>query len=290
MTGQRDDPRTIAQQVVAALRRDRHRHAVLPARRAERRLLRRPRRRHRHPPDRQPPRAGRGLHGERRLARRGQAGGVLRRARARACSTPARRLTSGYWSNARTLAIVGEIPTFARGRGFGVLHELVDQHAILGQLTKQAELLDDGDSATKQLQSALDALVSGRPRPVEHRSAGQPVAHACSRLARAAGRDQAGDRPARDRPRRRRAAPRRTSVDRRRRWRPGRGRSDRRAGRAAAGAGDHPPHGTRRDPDRASAVRPPRDRARAVEDRRRRDRHRLAPRVAAHALGHRRRR
>jgi acetolactate synthase I/II/III large subunit len=75
-------------------------------------------------------------------------------------------LTSGYWSNARTLAIVGEIPTFARGRAFGVLHELVDQHAILGQLTKQAELLDDGDSATKQLQSALDALVSGRPRPV----------------------------------------------------------------------------------------------------------------------------
>jgi acetolactate synthase I/II/III large subunit len=75
-------------------------------------------------------------------------------------------LTSGYWSNARVLAIVGEIPTFARGRGFGVLHELVDQHAILGQLTKQAELLDDGDSATKQLQSALDALVSGRPRPV----------------------------------------------------------------------------------------------------------------------------
>jgi acetolactate synthase-1/2/3 large subunit len=75
-------------------------------------------------------------------------------------------LTSGYWSNARSLAIVGEIPTSARGRAFGVLHELVDQHAILSQLTKHAELLDDGDSATKQLQSALDALVSGRPRPV----------------------------------------------------------------------------------------------------------------------------
>ena len=75
-------------------------------------------------------------------------------------------LTSGFWSNARVLAVVGEIATSARGRGFGVLHELVDQHAILGQLTKQAELLDDGDSATKQIQSALDALVSGRPRPV----------------------------------------------------------------------------------------------------------------------------
>jgi acetolactate synthase-1/2/3 large subunit len=75
-------------------------------------------------------------------------------------------LTSGYWSNARVLAVVGEIASTVRGRGFGVLHELVDQHAILGQLTKHAELLDNGGSATKQIQTALDSLVSGRPRPV----------------------------------------------------------------------------------------------------------------------------
>jgi acetolactate synthase I/II/III large subunit len=75
-------------------------------------------------------------------------------------------LTSGYWSNARVLAVVGEIATTARGRGFGVLHELPDQHAILGQLTKHAELLDDGQAATKQVQAVLDSLVSGRPRPV----------------------------------------------------------------------------------------------------------------------------
>jgi acetolactate synthase I/II/III large subunit len=75
-------------------------------------------------------------------------------------------LTSGYWSNARVLAVVGEIATAVRGRAFGVLHELPDQHAILGQLTKHAELLDHGPSATKQMQAALDALVSGRPRPV----------------------------------------------------------------------------------------------------------------------------
>ena len=75
-------------------------------------------------------------------------------------------LTSAYWSNSRVLAIVGEIPTFARGRAYGVLHELVDQHAILGQLTKHAALLDDATTATKQLQVALDQVVSGRPRPV----------------------------------------------------------------------------------------------------------------------------
>ena len=42
-------------------------------------------------------------------------------------------LTSGYWSNARVLAIVGEIPTGARGRAFGVLHELADQHIVFEQ-------------------------------------------------------------------------------------------------------------------------------------------------------------
>lgn len=75
-------------------------------------------------------------------------------------------LTSAYWANARVLAIVGEIATSQRGRGFGVLHELPDQHAILRQLTKHSVLLDDPATATAELQAALDALVGGRPRPV----------------------------------------------------------------------------------------------------------------------------
>jgi acetolactate synthase I/II/III large subunit len=75
-------------------------------------------------------------------------------------------LSSAYWSNARVLALIGEIPTFARGRGFGVLHELPDQQAILQQVTKHAALLDDPDTAVADLQGAIDAVVSGRPRPV----------------------------------------------------------------------------------------------------------------------------
>jgi acetolactate synthase-1/2/3 large subunit len=75
-------------------------------------------------------------------------------------------LSSAYWGNARVLALIGEIPTFARGRGFGVLHELPDQHAILEQVTKHAALLDDGATALDELQAALDSLVSARPRPV----------------------------------------------------------------------------------------------------------------------------
>lgn len=75
-------------------------------------------------------------------------------------------LSSAYWGNARVLAIVGEIATSQRGRGFGVLHELPDQNAILGQLTKHAALLDDPESAVSDLQAALHSLVSDRPRPV----------------------------------------------------------------------------------------------------------------------------
>ena len=75
-------------------------------------------------------------------------------------------LTSGYWSNARVLAVIGQIPTAAMGRGWGVLHELPDQTAVLRQVTKQTELLTDPASAAAQIQRALDALVAGRPRPV----------------------------------------------------------------------------------------------------------------------------
>ena len=75
-------------------------------------------------------------------------------------------MTSAYWGNARVLALVGEIPTFARERGFGVLHELPDQHAILQQLTKHATIVDDTERAVDVIQVALDSLVSDRPRPV----------------------------------------------------------------------------------------------------------------------------
>jgi acetolactate synthase-1/2/3 large subunit len=75
-------------------------------------------------------------------------------------------LTSGYWGNARVLAVVGQIPVEAMGRGWGVLHELPDQTAILRQLTKHAEVLVDPSAAAQQLQRSLDVLVSGRPRPV----------------------------------------------------------------------------------------------------------------------------
>ena len=47
-----------------------------------------------------------------------------------------------------------------------MLHELPDQTAILSQLTKQVELVVDPTLAGAQVQRSIDAVVSGRPRPV----------------------------------------------------------------------------------------------------------------------------
>lgn len=75
-------------------------------------------------------------------------------------------LTSAYWAYAPVLAIVGQIATFQQGRGLGVLHELPDQTAVLRQVTKTSELINDPASANAQIQAALNALHSGVPRPV----------------------------------------------------------------------------------------------------------------------------
>ena len=75
-------------------------------------------------------------------------------------------LTSAYWGGARVYGLIGAVPTFARGRGFGVLHDVDDPAAVLGQVTKHTGLVDEPDDAAAVLQTALIELVSGRPRPV----------------------------------------------------------------------------------------------------------------------------
>ena len=75
-------------------------------------------------------------------------------------------LTSAYWAGGRVLAVIGAIADFQKGRHIGVLHELPDSAAVIGQLTKHHAYLDDPQQATRKLQQALDALVAGAPRPV----------------------------------------------------------------------------------------------------------------------------
>ncbi len=75
-------------------------------------------------------------------------------------------LSSACGGGARVLAIVGQIHSPLLGRGYRVLHELDDQPGVLRQVAKHAAIVRDASAATGQIQEALDALVSGTPRPV----------------------------------------------------------------------------------------------------------------------------
>jgi acetolactate synthase I/II/III large subunit len=75
-------------------------------------------------------------------------------------------LSSACGGGARVLAIVGQIHSPLIGRGLRVLHELDDQPAVLRQVTKHAAIVRDTELAAQQIQTALDELVSGTPRPV----------------------------------------------------------------------------------------------------------------------------
>ena len=75
-------------------------------------------------------------------------------------------LTSACGGGARVLAVVGQIATWALGRGYRVLHELDDQPAVLAQVTKHVAAVRSPAEAVACVQGALDALVSGTPRPV----------------------------------------------------------------------------------------------------------------------------
>ena len=75
-------------------------------------------------------------------------------------------LATAYATNAPVLALAGQIPLRAVGKGFGLLHELPDQLGILAGLTKQAARITGGGDAHAVLRSALTAMQSGRRRPV----------------------------------------------------------------------------------------------------------------------------
>ena len=75
-------------------------------------------------------------------------------------------LSTAYAVNAPVLALIGQIPLGAIGKGFGLLHEIPDQLSILKSLTKKADRIENAESASKILTSAVSSLQAGRPRPV----------------------------------------------------------------------------------------------------------------------------
>ena len=95
-------------------------------------------------------------------------------------------LSTAYAVNAPVLALAGQIPLGAQGKGHGLLHEIPDQFGILERLTKSSHRITGPQDTAATLQAAFRDLKSGRPRPVGLEVAvnlwGQAVADDGSRL------------------------------------------------------------------------------------------------------------
>jgi acetolactate synthase-1/2/3 large subunit len=75
-------------------------------------------------------------------------------------------LATAYATNAPVLCVSGQIPSDLIGRGFGLLHEIPDQLAILKGLTKWAARINHPSETGKLVNEAFRQLADGRPRPV----------------------------------------------------------------------------------------------------------------------------
>src|SRR5215831_16338882 len=75
-------------------------------------------------------------------------------------------LATAYACNSKVLGIIGNIHSRAIGKGFGLLHEVRNQSAILGCVTKwQGEARTPAEIAAR-LREAVSMLHHGRPQPV----------------------------------------------------------------------------------------------------------------------------
>jgi acetolactate synthase I/II/III large subunit len=75
-------------------------------------------------------------------------------------------LATAYATNTPVLCVSGQIPSDLIGRGFGLLHEIPDQLAILKGLTKFAARINHPSETGKLVNEAFRQLADGRPRPV----------------------------------------------------------------------------------------------------------------------------
>src|SRR6478735_8095666 len=74
-------------------------------------------------------------------------------------------LCTAYSTGARVLALIGQIPSRAIGKGHGLLHEIPDQLGILRTLTKWADRVGKPQDAPAMVATAFQQMHSGRPRP-----------------------------------------------------------------------------------------------------------------------------
>jgi acetolactate synthase-1/2/3 large subunit len=74
-------------------------------------------------------------------------------------------LLTAYSMNAPVLALIGQIPHGAIGRGFGHLHEIRDQAGILSRLVDHTALIAKPSDAPMLAAKAFRAMATGRPGP-----------------------------------------------------------------------------------------------------------------------------
>ena len=75
-------------------------------------------------------------------------------------------LCSAYSANAPVLCLTSEIPAADIGRGYGILHELPDQLALLRGVTKWAARIDHPTAVPGVFAAAMEQLTTGRVGPV----------------------------------------------------------------------------------------------------------------------------
>lgn len=74
-------------------------------------------------------------------------------------------LLTAYSMNAPVLALIGQIPAEAIGRGQGHLHEIKDQAGILSRLVDHTALLKGPAEAPAKAAKAIRSMAEGRPGP-----------------------------------------------------------------------------------------------------------------------------
>src|SRR5215510_9796883 len=74
-------------------------------------------------------------------------------------------LLTAYGMNAPVLAMIGQIRHDDIGRGFGHLHEILDQAGIIRRLVDHCALIRDAGEAPARVAAAMRAMLSGRPGP-----------------------------------------------------------------------------------------------------------------------------
>jgi acetolactate synthase-1/2/3 large subunit len=74
-------------------------------------------------------------------------------------------LLTAYGMNAPVLALIGQIPAAAIGRGFGHLHEIRDQAGIVARLVDHSARIDGPADASAKVAKAIASMRQGRPGP-----------------------------------------------------------------------------------------------------------------------------